>query len=272
MREILFTTDSNPHPQELEIGKYPAGEPFIKSHVVPSRVLLRPKSIETFMAAMFWFDALAWRGHPMPRLILPCVPGARQDRLLWEGDQLFTSKSIAKELNSRNFPQVVVLDPHSNVIAALIDRCLAVSPAHFIPRWKYDAVVTPDAGATSRANDVAKYLGVPTVQGTKKRNPVTGELAGFGIDPEVARYGKLLIVDDLCDGGGTFLGLAKEILSHWSYNTTKTIDLYVTHGYFTQGTGKLSSVFNRIITTDSVLGPRYGVTELAYSTNLLRGF
>ena len=40
-----------------------------------------------------------------------------------------------------------------------------------------------------------------------------------------------LIVDDICDGGGTFIPLAKKLKNAGA----KTVTLYVTHGIFSKG-------------------------------------
>jgi ribose-phosphate pyrophosphokinase len=56
------------------------------------------------------------------------------------------------------------------------------------------------------------------------------------------------MVDDICDGGGTFLGLAEELKSK---NAGKLF-LAVSHGIFSKGISKLSSMFENIFTTDSI--------------------
>lgn len=114
----------------LETKTYPAGEPLITSQDSPIRLLVRPRVLSDLHAALYWADALAERGRALPELILPCVPGARQDRLNPSGDQLFTIKSIARDLNARRFPSVTILDPHSDVTPALIERCRVVK-LHF---------------------------------------------------------------------------------------------------------------------------------------------
>src|SRR6185295_11067489 len=92
---------------EIEPHTYPGGEPLFEHgrgfHCF--RLLVRPSSIQSLMAALFFIDALHARGHDERTidLILPYVPGARQDRLNDEGDFLFTAKSVAKEINARQF-------------------------------------------------------------------------------------------------------------------------------------------------------------------------
>lgn len=192
------------------------------------------------------------------------------------GDQLFTVKSIAREINMRNFASVTVVDPHSDVTPALIDRCVVVTARDCFKLTSgaiglhYDAVIAPDAGAAKRASQVAQWLGVPMIQAWKYRDIKTGELTGFGIEPFNFASKCALIVDDICDGGGTFVGLA-EVIKQAFPNCV--LDLYTTHGYYTQGVLKLQKYFNRIISTDSVIKdyPLETLPTLPVCEKLLQG-
>lgn len=264
----------------IDCSQYPSGEPLIKTHVIPengiwgfksTKLLVRPKTMNQFVGAMFWVDAFYDRYGFVPELVLPLVPGSRQDRLMGSGsDYLFTAKSVAKMINERNFPKVTILDPHSDVISALIDRCKVISAGQIIGDcymsnhnqlyfrnnkmvtmaqgyYSFDGVIAPDAGASKRAAEVAKFLGVPLFQGGKTRDTKTGKITNFWIH-DIPLGGNFLIVDDLCDGGGTFVGLAEEIRKQCKF---AELSLYVTHGLFTKGTDELRKYFVNIITTDS---------------------
>jgi len=230
------------------IGTYPDSMPLIHQPLgIPYRVLLRPKSLASFMAAMFWIDALTERTDNVPHLVLPFVPGARQDRLNDSGDYLFTAKSIARELNMRGFPSVTVLDPHSEVISALIDRCRVVHAADCmqVPEGKYAAVISPDAGAEKRAGLVAKKLGVPLIHAWKNRDVSTGAISGFGFDSDAleactANTQRVLVVDDICDGGGTFVGLAQAVIAQ-AFLIPIDLHLWTTHGIYSKGVDVLAS-------------------------------
>lgn len=240
----------------------------------PPRFLLRPKSLASFMAAMFFFDAIAERKDYAPELILPFVPGARHDRLNDTGDYLFTVKSVANELNARCFPKVTVLDPHSEVAPALIDRCRVVHAADVIspPSGKYAGVISPDAGAEKRAGLVARKLGVPLVHAWKTRDVSTGAISGFGYDVfalEEAAGARVLIVDDICDGGGTFIGLAEKLRTERGY--TFDLHLWTTHGIYSRGIAPLAEHFSHIYCTDSIIGDRDGVIQVDVCNKLLRG-
>jgi ribose-phosphate pyrophosphokinase len=94
----------------------------------------------------------------------------------------------------------------------------------------------------------------------KKRDPETGKLDGFSIydyDPNPNSNGtELLIVDDICDGGGTFVGLAKKLREAGA----KKVHLFVTHGIFSKGV-PLEGI-DTIYTTDSFQPDTYGFNKV----------
>lgn len=264
--EVLYTVDGG-RIEALSLSSYPDGMPLVPFTSAPKTLLVRPKSVSTLMAALWWVDALVERGHQPPTLCLPCLPGARQDRLNDRGDYLFTAKSIAREINLRRFPRVRVVDPHSDVMPALFNRCDVVHAVdvirNYVKHERWDAVISPDAGAEKRAGAVAKMLGLPLLRGWKTRDVSTGAIAGFGVQ-DSAGFNCVLVVDDLCDGGGTFIGLADELRD-------MTADLWTTHGLYNKGTSDLFRKFRYVYCTDSVDGPRDGVTEIPICESLLRG-
>jgi len=56
-----------------------------------------------------------------------------------------------------------------------------------------------------------------------------------------------LIVDDICDGGGTFLGLGEELKK----KNAGPLFLAISHGIFSKGFDELVKVYEQIFTTDS---------------------
>lgn len=251
----------------IEVSRYPDGTPLVKfpsvNRVDPDAILV---SHEDFLAGMFLSDVIKDRGGPQSfSLALPFIPGARQDRINSEGDYLFTLKSVARMINDRSFRRVAVVDPHSNVAPALINRCVQYPMENLYSRlkgYKFDGVISPDAGATKRAELAAKVLGIPVIQAGKKRDVATGKLTGFEV-PKLDFSKRYVVVDDICDGGGTFLGLQAE-------SGTPYLSLFVTHGLFTKGTKILTDVFENVITTDTVKGPREGVEEFPVLQELLQ--
>lgn len=250
---------------------YPDGMPLITdidTQTLGTSMLLRPRGLLNLVSALFLVDALDDRGIGIRTLLLPCLPGARQDRLNDTGDMLFTAKSIAAMINARNFRRVICVDPHSDVMPALINNCKIAHPKkildHLSLDMRYDIVIAPDAGAAKRASAIARHLGVPMVQAWKTRDVKDGSITGFGMESYEIEGCRALVIDDICDGGGTFLGLA-DILDA---NNVRA-DLFVTHGIFSRGTQDLLERYTSVITTDSFIGDHTGCTVIPVCEALL---
>jgi len=198
-------------------------------------------------------DALRRMGVKEINLFIPYFPGARQDRLMVPGESL-TVKVYADLINRLELKSVSVLDPHSEVTPSFLDNCKVLSnygfikevlehlPAEFI-------LISPDAGAAKKIHALAKSLGhTKIMECTKKRDVVTGKLSGFNVPASELNQQPCLIVDDICDGGGTFIGLAKELKE----KNAGELYLAVSHGIFSKGLEELSHIFSKIFTTDSI--------------------
>ena len=109
----------------------------------------------------------------------------------------------------------------------------------------YDAVVAVDSGAMDRSKTVAQMIDKPIVQLKKMRNADNGNViehrilvpCSLPIEP------RLLIVDDICDGGYTFISAAKLLKERWP---TAKIDLFVSHMIASKGLGVLEEHFENI--------------------------
>lgn len=190
-------------------------------------------------------DEILRRNGVVATWFMPYFPYARQDRreTQMSGFELPLAMSLTVGM------RVVIADPHSDVTGTLphftqtsVYNCMADA------NWDLEnkTVVIPDAGAAKKAYGWAVGNDRPIVQGLKKRDPKTGKLSGFKID---ATDGELwdrdvLILDDICDGGGTFLGLGQLLREKYG---VKSLTLGVTHGLFTQGLDKLGEMFDQII-------------------------
>ena len=186
-------------------------------------------------------------------LIMTFTPYARQDQVYVPGDPL-SIKVFADFVNSLNLDKVIVIDPHSNVTPALFNKC-AVNHQWFYAKkavldYRPDALVAPDLGAAKKIKDLQRELDDPIdiIQCDKTRDPKTGKITGFRVLDGDPRGKRCMMVDDICDGGGTFLGLA-EVLTDKGASSQS---LYVTHGIFSRGLGGLVQVFDRVYTTDSL--------------------
>lgn len=187
--------------------------------------------------------------------VMPYCAYSRQDRVCNEGES-FSLKVFSKLLNSLDIDRIQTWDNHSDVSSALLDNChntpvnklLTSLPSLSIT---YDFFISPDAGANKKVQACSKHFNIPMLRADKIRDTSTGRILDTIIyaTPEQLDSSTVLIIDDLCANGRTFLELAKAIKT---ISPSCIIDLYVTHGFFSAGLDELSKYIDKFYTTDSV--------------------
>lgn len=173
-------------------------------------------------------------------LVCPWMPYGRQDKNV-DNNQTFALTCLLDSLNVTKF---VTFDNHGNN-----SRIHSISAIPIIKELlkNYDVACYPDAGAKTRYYDGPSF---PTVYCEKVRNQLTGQIEGLKLHGKHTIEGKkILIVDDLCDGGMTFIKVAEKLKEF----KPSQIDLYVSHGLFTKGLRPLFDAgITNIYTTNSV--------------------
>lgn len=231
----------------VRMQRLPGGEWHIvaEAPLVGARIaFVRDATADDLFNLAIWSDAVR-RDGGSPSAIIPYLPGARQDRR--RAGEALSAKVYADFINACGLARVVCLDPHSDVMPALLDRCTVVPVTRVVPvklLGGFDGVIAPDAGARRRAAEVAHLLGLTVFQANKQRDPATGALSRFTC--ESLPPGRMLVVDDICDGGGTFRGLAAVLDKR-----PEELGLWVTHGVFSGEAARLAEVYGAIYTTDS---------------------
>ena len=197
------------------------------------------------------------RAHGVAELSLdmPYIPNARQDRVK-AAEDVFTLKYFAEVINWLNFDSVTVLDPHSSVSEALIDKILVRTPEPFIQKVinkiggeKELTMFYPDEGACKRYSGMFR---LPYAFGIKNRDWETGDIRGLDVSgmTDCIRDRKILIVDDISSKGGTFYFSAKKLKELGAGE----IYLYISHCENTilEGDVLTSGLIKRVFTTNSI--------------------
>ena len=147
-----------------------------------------------------------------------------------------TLEVVCRQLRGAGFRKIRLLTPHSTQSTGLLDAA-TVHPTAMLDEVlsRYhpaDAVVVaPDLGATDRVREAVRERFI-VVQGLKHRDPATGQLSAFSVrEPNLVKDKLALIIDDCCDGGGTFTGLSVKLHEAGA----RAVDLAVTHGIFSKG-------------------------------------
>lgn len=183
---------------------------------------------------MLALNALDRAGVGVATFSVPYVPFSRQDRVTQPGEPLSVA-IMASIINSFAADEVVICDPHSDVTTALI-RNVRVIPQHeiFLPMIPREPclLISPDGGALKKIYKLAELRPNATVvECRKSRDVATGQLSGATVHAAELKQETCFIVDDICDGGGTFIALAAELKKKGAGRIT----LLVTHGFFTKG-------------------------------------
>lgn len=258
LSKITIKVDSG-YTVPVEVHAFPGGEWQVRLGIPllygpPAKVgtiTARLRSAADVMVLLLATDALRRLCDPNIAidLVCPYLPYARQDRVCAPGEAL-SLRVMCDLINAQRYASVEIWDPHSDVAPALLERVKVKTAAdilvpHRQAPWLDGDVtlIAPDLGAVRRVQAVAVALGRPMLSATKMRDPSTGEISGTRLDFVGGTRGPYLIVDDICDGGRTFIELAKVLRR---VRDTK-IWLYVTHGIFSAGFADLRGVLDGII-------------------------
>jgi ribose-phosphate pyrophosphokinase len=254
---ILSTT---PH----KTFKFPVGELQVNLDLSTSQcsnrtdVEFKFTGNESIIELLLFVDAAKRSDRRLGSLIMPYVPFSRQDRINAPGES-FSLAMFANLINSLNFKEVVIDDPHSDVTPALLNNVrvnyqwdllfpLIMDNASGGPFW----LVSPDAGALKKTHKLAQLFANSrnpnarcqgVIEAGKIRDTKTGEITGTGVYTDSIDTGAgYYIVDDIIDGGRTFIELAKVLRKMGAQD----IHLYATFGFFTKGLSVFDGLIDKI--------------------------
>lgn len=174
-----------------------------------------------------------------PRCRVTCLtigflPYGRQDKDI-SNSTTFALHTFSRLYNSLQVPTTYILDPHANDISRWIFGAVHVFPLYqlglAVQMSGADAIVYPDEGAAVRYARVSSDIAPSSahIWANKVRNQSTGQIEGIEVDARGAK--NVLVIDDICDGGATFIALAEKLKDQG----VQKLSLYVTHGLFTKG-------------------------------------
>lgn len=229
---------------------FPAGEAHISQLEVldetPFAAFIQGADSDDLMMLAMAADYANRTGGGL-KALMPYLPGARADR-----GTPFGAEVYAHLINAMNLKEVICFDPHSPVMTGLIHRLTILDTVEVLKRTvlngsnNYSGIISPDEGSRARSGRIADAVGLPLVKASKHRDFATGRLSGFSCEPLPDPDGRYLVVDDICDGGGTFIGLA-EVLNIRREN----LDLWVSHGVFSGKAARLKASYGQVYTTNS---------------------
>jgi ribose-phosphate pyrophosphokinase len=250
---------------QFKISKFPDGQQSITldldtipGYPTPVMILSRFNSFKDLELIICANQALHEIGLVNVSLCTPYFLGARSDRKFMEGTSNYLKTVVCPIINSQKFQEVVILDPHSDVLEACLNNFTKVDNVDFV-KFAFETIgkenaviISPDAGALKKIYTVAEAMEITDIViASKHRDIATGKITHTDV-PGIEKYdetNKFVIIDDICDGGRTFTELAKTIRQH---NSLSKIYLIVSHGIFSAGMTPLNDSFDGIFTTNSI--------------------
>ena len=187
-----------------------------------------------------------------------------------EANTAFSLKVIVQLLSEQTsaLEEVFVLDPHSpetlnkfkefgmkvqEIDYFLADEVMKFANVNLDETW----IVFPDRGAANRY-DYYKYPNVIICE--KTRNFATGAIESVKVDTNSNTFitkemkPNLIVIDDLCSYGGTFIKVLEAIEKHPDINFDEAW-LIVTHAEKAMEEGKILEKYDKVFCTDSISVP-----------------
>ncbi len=276
--EILYLNLAD-MPPDFDFLWFSAGEPHLnapKDWVQNTKIQLKLwapiQDWNDWGRLLVLLDTLAtWADENAPNidLYIPYFPGSRQDRQ--DETTPHTLGLYAHMLHlyfSADYGANMILhtyDMHSEMGKSTLRLRLGFGNVIFHgveELWTddfdpdIDLIIAPDKGAVERVHDFADthFPDAKIIYATKERDFNTGKIIKYEFTEPIPAFTKALVVDDICDGGRTFLELAElfrqTVASPYVENP---LQLYVSHGIFAKGLDELSQHYDTIYTTTSRL-------------------
>lgn len=244
------------------IDKYPDGQrqltidlPDNKCHL---NILMDIGSGEDLFIIMQLADIIN-RRQLTCTLTITYLLSARTDRLFsWNTSH--TLKVVADVINSFNADEVRILTPHSDMSLKLIKNSKAIEPFNYmmsdgIYPFMRSVIVSPDEGAKDRVarleSEGYNFYGSidsyhPYCKKVRDDHGKVSNISVLGLSDLKGQL-NLIVLDDLCDGGGTYEALRPALDK---YNAAE-VNIMITHAIQMSGITKLASLYDKVYITNS---------------------
>ena len=265
----MITVSHKYSPVENKFWTFPGGERSVKltTNVTttskdPFVVKMDFKGSDDLVDMMMAVNALRHMYGPNREieLLVPYFPFSRQDRVMTTGES-FGLQAVVDMIKLCGFSRVTTWDIHSDVAGAMFPPGVFVNVSQDklwadcirgLVVYGSTAIISPDAGALKKIYKVAAATGFPVVEAKKVRDVATGHITATEIDgTRLVGVDNAVIVDDICDGGRTFVELAKAIRAS---GYRGNLILCVTHGIFSKGLDVFADDFDRVYTVNNIGG------------------
>lgn len=177
---------------------------------------------------------LLWAQFRRPIVIdCPYLPYGRQDKHI-SNNTTFALSVFLDIMKQPYISQIITLDVHNpNVLKGSFIYNESPRPQilETVEKCRPDILCFPDSGALLRYKKILQ-LNISTISCSKIRDQITGKIINVTVPIVSENYNSVLIIDDICDGGRTFITIAQQLKNQ---GPIKKVYLYCTHGIFSNG-------------------------------------
>ncbi len=251
---------------QFKVNNYPDGHKHIVSTMDLHGDYTLSASIKSF-DDLFLIAQVKYIHPELTHLNILYLLGTRCDRRFSPGEAIDID-IVCRFINSIGFKAITVTKPHSqravDILSENIKSVYPHDPTKQLLELVYKdigyvnngrcfgnetfAIISPDDGCWKWIREVVP-LGADVLRFSKSRDVSTGAISCASND--IGRYKDkqhFIIVDDLCDGGGTFTAIAKEIKA---LSPQAKVYLVVTHAIFSKGVQPFEGLIDHIYCTNS---------------------
>lgn len=245
----------------MKITTYPDGGKYVTNDLNEEHLVYRINSYED----LFLLKSIKDANSNLEEITIPCMFQQQHDRQ-FNPNESFELALVCEFINSLGFKKVKVFHPHSDVTPALLkpSNCEVISNKDFIAEVilsLYDNAITAEKSCILMSSDANGFKSLMKLckelnwkgetYGASKSRAYESADKEARLIQEIDRRdfgGKdILLVDDICVYGGTFIGIAKMLKER----NVGRMYLAVSHITVDNPSGELFQLFDRVFTTDS---------------------
>ena len=247
--------------------KYPDRSSYVVVEDFPPHLEFRINTYEDLWTLTQIKDVYDHNNKPLS-VTIPCLLDAQADRRFAD-NQPHSLKLLLRHLNSLQFENIEVFHPHNpEIVEACLDKVQILDNSQFIVNvikdlgWvnvvdnngkRHDinsVLMSSDAGGFKPLMKLCDKIGWQgeTFSASKARKYEDGKSSLIQqIDRQDFQGKDILIIDDICVKGGTFVGLAKMLKERNCGN----LYLAVSHMTVTDFNEELTYLYDRVFITNS---------------------
>ena len=239
---------------KYEVFHFPDGEVHIKLSEINRKddvnVICRITNAEELFILMQVGDILNRQAVDWNLNILYLM-SMRMDRVI-DFNEAYSLNVVASMIKSLNPTSISVMHPHSSKTLKLLNANDSL-PSHVNASNLCNdkiQICFPDNGAYVRyIGSYASLTNKPILVGCKKRNLETGKIESIDIlNPGDYCGCDIMVVDDLCDAGGTFMGIHQAIKK---IDNNAKVSISLVHMVNERGIENLSRTFDKVYFTNT---------------------